>query len=171
MDQLERATVNCRRLEPLSVFLARANVASKCKTETEVKRAEIFELARVRIHTVVEANRADRQLVTQTPANRVAHITQPNILGGRQQIPSVSKHRALQFAENRECVFHVEDGKKFSTDRMTVIIVRAEFALAEAAYRCGSAVKKPFIDGNRNCLVGAAVGERMNNAAARAERD
>src|SRR5207342_989457 len=100
---------------------------SKCKTETEVEGAEIFELARVRIHTVVEANRTDRQLVTQATTNRVAHIAQSNILGGRQQIASVSKHRTLQFSENRECVFHVEDRKKFPADRMTVIIVRAEF--------------------------------------------
>src|SRR6478672_12906072 len=98
----------------------------KCKTETEVERAEIFELARVRIHTVVEANWSDRQLVTQTTTNRVPHIAQSNVLGSRQQIASVSKHCALQFAENRECVFNIEDGKKFSTDRMTVIIVRAE---------------------------------------------
>src|SRR6266536_6234625 len=58
----------------------------KRKTETEVERAEIFKLVRVRIYTVVEANRADRQLVTQTSTNRVAHIVQPNVLGGRQQI-------------------------------------------------------------------------------------
>jgi hypothetical protein len=97
----------------------------KCKTETEVKRAEILELARVRIYTVVETNRADRQFVTQTPTNRVPHIAQPNVLGSRQQIASVGKHGALQFTENRECVFHVEDRKKFSANRMTVIIVRA----------------------------------------------
>ena len=144
---------------------------SKCKTETEVERAEIFELVRVRIHTVVEANRADRQLVTQTTTNRVAHVAQPNVLRSRQQIASVSKHRALQFAENRECVFNIEYGKKFSADRMTVIIVRAEFALAETAHRCGSAIEKPFVDGNRSCLVGAAGGERINNAGTRTERD
>src|SRR6476620_3742280 len=120
----------------------------KCKTETEVERTKIFELVRVRIHTVVETNRADRQFVTHTSTNRVAHITQPNVLGGRQQIASVGKHGALQFAENRECVFHVEDRKKFSANRMTVIIVRAEFALAETADRCGSAIEKPFVDGN-----------------------
>src|SRR6476659_8360655 len=109
----------------------RKRLQLKRKAETEVERAEIFELARVRIDTVVETNRADRQLVTQTTTNRVPHIAQPNVLGGRQQISSISKHRALQFAENRECVFNIEDGKKFSTDRVTVIVVRAEFALAE----------------------------------------
>src|SRR5438046_432513 len=99
--------------------------ALKCKTETEVERAEIFELARVRIHTVVETNWADRQLVTETPTNRVAHVAQPNVLRRRQQISSIAEYCALQFAENRERVFHVEDGKKFPTDRMAVIIVRA----------------------------------------------
>src|SRR6476646_10664586 len=130
----------------------RKRLQLKRKTETEVKRAEIFELARVRIHTVVETNRADRQLVTQTPANRVPHVAQPNVLGGRQQIPSVSKHRALQFTENRECVFHVEDRKKFSADRVTVIIMRAEFALAETAHGRGAAIEKPFVDRNGSCL-------------------
>src|SRR4030095_2652824 len=144
---------------------------SKRKAKTEVERAEIFELVRVRIHTIVEANWADRQLVTQTPTNRVAHVVQPNVLGGRQQIASVSKYGALQFAENWECIFNVEDGKKFSTDRMTMIIMRAEIALGEAAHGRGAAIEKPFVDGNRSCLVGAAVGERINNAGTRTERD
>src|SRR6266513_6434464 len=58
----------------------------KREAETEVERAKIFELVRVRIYTVVEANRTDRQLVKQTSTNRVAHIVQPNVLVGRQQI-------------------------------------------------------------------------------------
>src|SRR6266481_9727041 len=143
----------------------------KRKAETEVERAEIFELVRVRIYTVVEANRADRQLVTQTSTNRVAHIVQPNVLGCRQQIASVSKYGALQFAENWECIFNVEDGKKFSADRMTMIIMRTEIALGETAHGRGAAIEKPFIDGNRSCLVGSAFGERINNAGTRTERD
>src|SRR5882762_8882490 len=136
-------------------------VASKRKTETEVERAEIFELVRVRIYTVVEANRTDRQFVTQTSTNRVAHVVQPDVLRRRQQIASVSKYGALQFAENRECIFNVEDGKKFSADRMTMIIMRAEITLGEAAHGRGAAIEKPFVDGNRSCLVGAALGERI----------
>src|SRR6476659_2407156 len=103
----------------------RKRLQLKRKAETEVERAEIFKLARVRIHTVVEANRADRQFVTQTSTNRVAHIAKPNVLRGRQQIASVGKHGALQFAENWECVFNIEDRKKFSADRVAVIIVWA----------------------------------------------
>jgi hypothetical protein len=71
------------------------NRRSKRKTETEVERAEIFELVRVGIHTVVETNRANRQLVTQASTDRVAHVVQANVLGGGQQIASVSKHSAL----------------------------------------------------------------------------
>ena len=129
----------------------------KRKAETEVERAEIFELVRVRIDTVVEANRADRQLVTQTSTNRVAHVVQPDVLRRRQQIASISKYGALQFAENWECIFNVEDGKKFSADWMTMIIMRAEIALGEAAHGRGAAIEKPFVDGNRSCLVGAAA--------------
>ena len=54
---------------------------------------------------------------------------------------------------------------------MPVIIVRAELALGETANRCGSAVKETFVDRNRSCLVGAAGGERINNAGTRTERD
>src|SRR5215468_99599 len=143
----------------------------KRKTETEMKRTEIFELVRVGIHTVVEANRADRQFVTQTRANSIAHVVEPNVLGAGQQVASVSKHGALQFAENWECVFNIEDSEKFSANRMTVIIVRAKIAFAEAAYRCCSAVEKPFVDRKGGCLVGAAAGKRMNNAATRTKRD
>src|SRR5439155_2607722 len=99
---------------------------SKRKAETEVERAKIFELVRVRIYTVVEANRTDRQLVTQTSTNRVAHVVQSDVLRGRQQIASVSKYGALQFAENWQCIFNVKDGKKLSADLMTMIIMRAE---------------------------------------------
>ncbi len=53
---------------------------SKGKSETEVKCTEIFEFVRVGIHTVIETNRADRQLVTQTGTDRVAHIGQPDVL-------------------------------------------------------------------------------------------
>src|ERR1051326_2722876 len=81
---------------------------SKRKTETEMERAEIFELVGIRIDAVVEANRTDRQLVTQTRTNRVAQIVQPNVLGGGQQIASVGKHGALQFAENWERVFNID---------------------------------------------------------------
>ena len=54
---------------------------------------------------------------------------------------------------------------------MTVIIVRAEFALAETADRCGAAVEKTFVDWNRSRLVGAAGGKRIDNAGTRTERD
>src|SRR5205085_12601573 len=144
---------------------------SKCKTETEMERAEILELVRLRIDAIVETNRTDRQLVTQTTTNRISHIAQPNVLGSRQQIASVSKYSALQFAKNRECVFNIEDGKKFSADRMPVIIMRAEFALAEAAHRCGSAVEETFIDRNFRRFAGTTGGKRMNNAGTRTKRD
>src|SRR5262249_4256276 len=151
--------------------LERNAVASKRKTETEMERAEIFEFVGIRIHAVVETNRTNRQLVTQTGTNRIAHIVQPNVLGGGQQIASVSKHGALQFAENWERVFNIEDGKKFAADWMTMIIMRAEITLAEAAYRRRTAVKKTFVDGNLRRFIRAAVGKRMDDATTGTERD
>src|SRR5262249_32285319 len=73
--------------------------------------------------------------------------------------------------ENRERVFNIKDGKKFSADRMTVIIVRTEIAFAETTHRCGSAVKKTFVDGERRGFVGTAVGKGMDDASTRTERD
>src|SRR5438034_754599 len=54
---------------------------------------------------------------------------------------------------------------------MTVIIVRAEIAFAETAYRCGSAVKKTFVDRNFGSFAGAAGCKRMDDASTRAKRD
>lgn len=144
---------------------------SERKTKTEMERAEIFVGARVGVHSIIESNWTDWQLVTQTSTNRVAHVVQPNVLGAGQQIASVSKYGALQLAENWECVFNIEDGEKFSADRMTVIVVRAEIALGETPHGRGTPIEKTFIDGNGRCFVGAAVGQRMDNATARTERD
>src|SRR5437773_4425399 len=54
---------------------------------------------------------------------------------------------------------------------MTVIIVRAEIALGETAHRCGSAIKKPFVDRNFSRFVGAAGCKRMDEAGTRTKRD
>ena len=113
-----------------------------------MKRAEILELARVGIDTVIETNRTDWQLVAQARADRVAHVVQANVFRTWQKISRIGEHRALQFAENRERVLDIKNGKKFSADRMSVIIVRAKVAFAKAAHGCGAAIKKAFI--NRN---------------------
>ncbi len=47
---------------------------SKRKAKAEMKRAEIFVLVRIGIDSVIETNRADRQLIAQAPAYGVAHI-------------------------------------------------------------------------------------------------
>ena len=117
-----------------------------------MERAEIFELVGIRIYAVVETNRTDRQLVTQTGPDRIAHIVQPMSSEVGRRLASVSKHGTLQFAEDWECVFNIEDGKKFAADWMTMIIMRAEIALAEAAHGRGTAIKKTFVDGESPLL-------------------
>src|SRR5262249_20611346 len=116
-------------------------------------------------------NRADGQLVTQTGTDPIAHIAQPNVLGGGQQVAGVSEYGALQFAKNRKCVFNIEDCEKFAADWMAMIIMRAEIALSEAAHGRGTTIKKTFVDGNGSCFIGAAVSKRMDNATTRSERD
>src|SRR5215470_15837458 len=136
-----------------------------------MERAEILELARVGIHAVIETNRTYRQLIPQTRSDRVPHIVQANVFGARQKISRVGENSALQLPENRECVFDIEHGKKFSADGMPVIIVRAKIKFAETSHRCGAAIKKAFIDRNLSRFTGAAGCKRMNNSDASAKRD
>src|SRR6266576_5631243 len=134
-----------------------------------MKRAEILERTRIRIDAVIETNRADRELVAQASAYRITHVIQTNIFRRWQKVAGIHKDCALQFPENWERVLDVEYGIEFSTDGMTVIIVRAEIALAETPYSCGAAIIKAFVDRNRSRFVGAAGCKRMNNARASAE--
>jgi hypothetical protein len=134
-----------------------------------VERTEVFEFVRIRIDTVIETNWADGQLIAQARAYGVPHIAKANILRGRQKITGISEYGALEFAENREGVFNIPDGVKFSTDGMTVIILRTEIAFAETAHRCGAANEKTFVDRNGSRFVGTAVCERMNDADTRAK--
>src|SRR5450759_3179012 len=136
-----------------------------------MKRTEIFELVRIGIDAVIEANWADRKLVPQPRAYGVTHIVEANILRARKEITRIGEYRALQFSENRESIFGIKDSIEFSTDRMTVIIVRAKIAFAETAHGCRAANEKTFVDRNSSRFAGTAGRERMNNAYTSAERD
>src|SRR5262245_66343943 len=54
---------------------------------------------------------------------------------------------------------------------MTMIIVRAQIALAEAAHGCCTAVEKTFVDRNFSGFAGAAGCQRMDDAGTRTKRD
>src|SRR5437879_4854523 len=45
-----------------------ASVPSKCKAKTEMERAGIFAILRIRIHSIIETDWSDRQLVAQADA-------------------------------------------------------------------------------------------------------
>src|SRR5205814_2200529 len=94
---------------------------SKCKAKTEMERAEIFTVPRIGIDAIIEANRADRQLVAQARTDRVAHVVQAYVFRTRQEIARVGEDRALEFAKNRKTVFDIEHRIKFSANRMSVI--------------------------------------------------
>src|ERR1041384_6852868 len=53
---------------------------SKGKAKAEMERAEIFIRVRIGIHAVVETNRTNRQLVTQTCAYPITHIVYTDVL-------------------------------------------------------------------------------------------
>src|SRR5262249_51691721 len=136
--------------------------ASERKSETEMKRAEVFELVRVGIDSIIETNRADWQFVPQTSANRVAHIVQANVCGCRQNIAAGREDGALIFAEYGEGVLDIENREEFTADWMAVIVVRAKVAFAKTAYRCSATIEESFIDREFDRFIGAAGCKRMN---------
>src|SRR5262249_16598689 len=139
--------------------------ASERKSETEMKRAEVFELVRVGIDSIIETNRADWQFVPQTSANRVAHIVQANVFGCRQKIAGVRADRPRNRAEYRKGVLDIENREECTADRMAVIVVRAKVAFAKTAYRCSAPIEESFIDRKFDSFVGTAGCKRMNDAA------
>src|SRR5439155_23463443 len=107
-----------------------------------MERAEIFVRARIGIDSIIEANRTDRQLVAQARSDRITHIVEANVLGGRQKIARISEYCGLQFSQYRKGVFNFANGVKFCADGMTMIIVRANFAFDEAAHGFGAAIEE-----------------------------
>ena len=63
-----------------------------------MKGAKIFARSAVRIPSVIEADRTDRQFVTQTAAEREAHIVYARLFGSRKKISGIEKQGALQLA-------------------------------------------------------------------------
>src|ERR1017187_10305797 len=101
------------------------------EAKTELERANVFTGAPVGIVAVVKPDGTDREFVTQSQSYRVAHVIKTWIFGARQKIAGVKKRSALQFAVNRESVFHIEDGKELAANRI-VTVVWSEVALDEA---------------------------------------
>src|SRR5690242_11184617 len=86
----------------------------------------------------------------------------------RKQVTSIDKDRALQFTINWKGIFNVEDGVKFSTERVTAVIMRPEITFVEAAHGGAPAIKKTFVDWNGVDVAGAFV-ERSNQSGAGTE--
>src|SRR5438445_2833238 len=79
----EKFPVACRRTI--------VGLALEGKTETKMKRAEIFAPLAIGIPSVIESNRADRQLVTQTATKSVAHVVYTRFLGSWEKIAGVEE--------------------------------------------------------------------------------
>jgi len=98
------------------------------EAKTEVERANVFTCAPVWIVAVVKPDGTDREFVTQSQPNRVAHVietcghTGKRILGARQKIAGVKKRSTLQFAVNRESVFYIEDSEEFAANRIGAVV-------------------------------------------------
>src|ERR1043166_6163239 len=116
-----------------------------------MERAYILIGAIVGIVTVIEPDRAERQFIAETDADRVTHVLKPGrnrverIGRIRQEITGVEENRAEKFPVNREDVFDVEDREKLAPDGMPVVM-RTEVALGEAADGGAAAVEKAFVD-------------------------
>src|SRR5205823_11550797 len=127
-------------------FAERSAYSSEGKTKTEMECADVFARLPVGINSIIEPNRADRQFVTQAPADRVMHVVNARLFGRGQEIAGIIKHRALEFAIDRKSVLDIEDGEKLTADRIAFWIVRTEIALAVTAHSSGAAIEEAFVD-------------------------
>src|SRR5437588_1487808 len=159
-----QSNMNC--LASFSVF-----GGSKRKAETEMKRAKVFPWRAIRIPSVIEPSRTDRQFVAQAPAERVTDVVDAGLLGSRKQVARIKEQCALELAVNRKRVFNIEDGVEFATDRISLRIVRSKIAFAETADAGGAAVKKALVNRERSRLVRTGMIQRMHNADPRAESE
>src|SRR5438552_830544 len=64
---------------------------SESKAKTEMERAEIFAILRIRINSIIETNRSDGQLIAQADAERVTHVVEAGFLRSRQKITGIGK--------------------------------------------------------------------------------
>src|SRR5450755_3312897 len=137
------------------------------EAKTELERANVFTGAPVGIVAVVKPDGTDREFVTQSQSYRVAHVIKTWIFGARQKIAGVKKRSALQFAVNRESVFHIEDGKELAANRI-VTVVWSEVALDEAANGGTAAIEESFVD--RNVRDPICATQAVNDASPCTER-
>src|SRR5689334_20413743 len=100
-----------------------------------MERAKVFVFAPIRIPSVIETDRPNRQFVTQPEAERVAHVIQAGMLGSRQKISSVEKGGALKLTINWERVFDIENGVELAANRIALWIVRTKGSFAETPNR------------------------------------
>jgi len=136
-----------------------------------VERAKVFARLAIRIPSVIETDRSNRQLVTQAGAKGVTHVVNSGFLGRGKEIAGIEKQCALEFAVDRKCVFDIEDGVELAADRISFGIERAERALAETADAGRAAVEKALVNRERCWFIGTGVIERVNRAGAGPESE
>src|ERR1700719_3146076 len=135
---------------------------SKRKAETKMKRAKIFPRLAVRVPSVIQPDRTDRQFVAQSAAERVTHVVHARLFGSGKQIAGIKKERTLELAVNRKRIFDIEDGVEFAADWISLGIVRSEIAYAETANAGGAAVKEALVNRERGRLVWTGMIQRMH---------
>src|SRR5437762_7293558 len=136
-----------------------------------MKRAKVFSRRAIRVPSVIEPNRTNRQFVTQAAAERVAHVINAGLFGSGNQVAGVKKECALQLTVNRKRVFDVEGGIEFAADRISFGIMRAEVALTETAHSGSATVEEPLVDWQSGRLVRAGMVERMHDPDSCAESE
>src|SRR5688572_19316787 len=112
--------------------------------------AKILVLAPVRVHAVVQANRADWQRIPKAKANRIAHVFHSDI-GVALHVSRVDKNGALQSADDRKRKFSVEHREELAAKRMTVIILWPKIALGKTSHGRGATIEETNI--NRDALI------------------
>src|SRR5438309_7943179 len=99
-----------------------------------MKRAKVFARLAIRVPSVIEPDRTNRQFVTQAGAEAVAHVVHARLFGSGKKVAGVKEERALKLTINRKGVFHIKDREKFATDRISLRIRRAKLAFAETTH-------------------------------------
>src|SRR6266566_5843845 len=114
-----------------------------------MKRAKVFSGLAIRVPSVIEPNRTDRQFVAQPAAERVAHVIHAGLFRSGKQVAGIKEQCALELTVNRKRVLDIENRVEFATNRISLRIRRAKLAFAKTAHRGRSAIKKALVDWQR----------------------
>ena len=128
-----------------------------------MERPALLVGARAGIHAVVEAQRADGELVAQAGAHSVAHVAEAGVVGVHE-IAGVDEDRALQCLPDGEDELGVEDRGELAAERVAERVLGPQLALGKAAHAAAAAIEEAHVDRE-------LIDDGRDPARARADRE